>query len=114
MATISTNTASTISAMAPAVMAILPQSSVGHERRGAPDLDDLHLGAGLVGLVIHVGPGGPHLSVDPHATDALVVGDALENHRLLAHERRSARPDLGRRAEMLASQGTQGQQQDHR
>src|SRR5215218_11335009 len=99
MAMISTKIASTIKAMAPAVITV-PSSRVGrligHERRGAPDLDHLHARAGLVGLIVHVRPRGPDLAVDPHAADALAVLDPLEHRRALADERGRAGADLRR------------------
>src|SRR4029079_5445757 len=86
-----TKIATTIRAMAPAVMTAC--LSFGHERRCAPDLDHLHPGAGLERLVVVVRPRGPPLTVESHAPDALAVGDPLEHHRLLAHERRGAGAD---------------------
>src|SRR3954452_23757344 len=108
MAMMRTNTASTISAMAPAVMSIPFPSldpSIGHERRRAPDLHDLDARARLVRLVVQVGAGGPHLAVDPDATEALVVGDALQHHRRLAHQRRGAGAQVRRHAALRAGDG---------
>src|ERR687890_1424719 len=101
-AMISRNAASTISAMAPAVIAVLP--SLGHERRGAPDLDHLHAGARLIGLVLEVRARGPHLAVDAHAAHALVVGDALHDGGVAADERRRPGADLRRHPLVRAGQ----------
>src|SRR4051812_41697772 len=81
------NTASTISAMTPGSTTA---SSFRDERRGAPDLDDLDLLAGLDYVVVVVRPRGPPLAADPHAADALVVGDPLDDDRVATHQRRRA------------------------
>src|SRR4051812_13199945 len=104
---ISRNTASTIRAMAPAVISVLLSLSFGHERRGAPDLDHLHASAGLVDLLVQVGTGGPDLAVDLHAAHALLVGDALHHRRVAADEGRGARADLRRHALVRARQRPQ-------
>src|SRR4029079_11249435 len=83
------NTARTISAM---TAGSTSASSFRDERRGAPDLDDLHPLAGLDHLIVIVGARGPDLAADPHAAETLVVGDPLDDHRAAAHERRRAGP----------------------
>src|SRR3954453_18263755 len=93
------NTARTISAIRPAVIAV---SSFRDERRGAPDLDDLDPLAGLDDVVVVVRPRGPYLAVDPHAADALAVGDPLQHHAGAAHERRRAGAQLRRLAPVRA------------
>src|SRR5215213_10720808 len=100
-ATMNRNTAITISAMTPASTRA---SSFRDERRGAPDLDDLDPLAGVDDLVVVVGPRGPDLTIDPHAADALVVGDALDDHPGLADERGRAGAQLGRHAPVPAGQ----------
>ncbi len=81
-------------------------TSVHHEGGGAPDLDDLDALAGLDHLVLVVAARGPHLAaLDPHAADALVVGDPLEHHRAAPDERRRAGADRGRQAAVAPRDG---------
>src|SRR3954470_10440090 len=94
-ATISANSTST----APTIRPVIARSpSFADERGRAPDLDDLHARARLDDLVIHEGARRPHLAVDLHAADALVVGDPLEHHRGPPDQRGGAGADLRRRA----------------
>ena len=60
------------------------------ERRGAPDLDHVDALAGLDDVVLVVGARGPDLALDADAADALVVGDALDDHRRAPDQRRGA------------------------
>src|ERR1700680_3810923 len=62
--------------------------SVHHKRRRATDLDHLNPLAGVDHLVFVVAARGPHLTaLDLDATDALVVGDPLQHHRMTADQR---------------------------
>src|SRR3954454_2252380 len=110
-ATMNRNTARTISAIRPAVIAV---SSFRDERRGAPDLDDLDPLAGLDDVVVVVRAGGPHLAVDAHAADTLVVGDALHHHPGPPHQRRRAGAQPRRLAAVRAGQRPQAGEQDQR
>src|SRR5512142_186994 len=91
---ISRKTSTTIATMAPA----MPHSFslFAHERGRALDLHNLHAPALLDHLIVVERARSPHFPVDPDASDAFVVGDALEHDRLLADERRRAGPDLRR------------------
>src|SRR5690349_6320716 len=116
-AMINRKTASTISAMAPAVIGVLLSCHerrrallFGHERRGAPDLDDLDAGARLVDLILEVGPGRPHLAVDAHAPGALVVRDPLDHRGVPPDERVRAGADLRRR--LAERPGDRAQRED--
>src|SRR5690349_2011973 len=103
-ATSSANTTTT----AITITATIAASSMHHERGRAPYLDNLDALAGLDHLVVVEAARRPHLAaVDPHAADALVVGDALEHHRRPAHERGRARADRRRQAPVAARDGTQ-------
>src|SRR4051794_5751244 len=79
--------------------------SWGHHGSRAADLDDLHLGAGRDDHVVVVGAGRPDLAPDPHGSDALVVGDALEHDRVAADQRRGAGADLRRMVEVALGDG---------
>src|ERR687897_3790368 len=62
---------STTSATTPSTISVAigrPFLSVGDERRGAVDLDDLHAGTRLERLILVVGPRSPDLSADLHLT----------------------------------------------
>src|SRR4051795_13749161 len=88
MAAVSTtHSARTIRAIKRAVMR---SPSLADERRGAPDLEHVDLRPGFDDFVVVVGPSGPDLAVELHTPDAFEVGDALDDHRALAHERRGA------------------------
>src|SRR3954462_10303664 len=112
-ATKNRNTARTISAM---TAGSTTASSFRDERRSAPDLDDLHLLAGLDHLIVIVGAGGPHLAAYPHAAETLVVGDPLHDHRTAADERRRAGAQQRRlaavRAGERAQRGEEGDRDD--
>src|SRR5215213_10785035 len=109
-ATMNRNTARTISAMTPAS---ITASSFRDERRGAPDLDDLDPLAGLDHLVVVVRARGPHLAVDPHATDPLVVGDPLDDHAALADQRGRTGAQQRRPAPVRARERPHRPEQDH-
>src|SRR5215203_5495974 len=104
------NTARTISAITPGSMT---SSSFRDERRGALDLDHLDPLAGLDDLVVVVGPRGPHLAADPHAADALVVRDPLDDHPGGPDERRGAGAQPWWLAPVRPSQRPQRGEQDH-
>src|SRR5918994_895340 len=80
MSTTSATTPSTIS-----VAICAPFLSVGDQRRGAVDLDDLHARARLERGVLVVGACRPDLSADLHA--AAVRVDALDHRGRPAHQR---------------------------
>src|SRR3954453_18690667 len=109
-ATMNTNRARTIRAIRPAV---IRTPSLAPERCRAPDLEHVHPRARLDDFVVVVGARGPDLDVQPDATDALGVGDALDDGRGLAHQGRGARPQLALRALMLAGDRAQRREQDH-
>src|SRR3954470_10465479 len=110
-ATMNRNTARTISAMTPGSTRA---SSFRDERRGALDLDDLDPPADLDDVVVVVGPRGPDLAVDAHAADPLVVGDALEDHGLLADERGGTGTQVGGHPPHAARHRAQREQQGDR
>src|SRR3954468_8625981 len=95
----SANTTSTTATIRPAISCLL---LLCHERRRAPDLHDMHPGARLDHDVVVVAASGPDLPVDPHAPDALVVGDALEHDRAAADQRRGPGADLRRHRQVPA------------
>src|SRR3954470_13843349 len=109
-ATMKTNRARMIRTIRPAVMRSL---SFAHERGRAPDLEHLDAGSRLDDLVVVVGARRPDLAVELHAAHALGVGDALDDHRRLADQRRRTRPD-GARALVGTCDRPQRGQQDHR
>src|SRR3954447_24654655 len=92
-----TMTAATIS---PAIAA----PSFRYQRRGALDLHDLHLRARLDDLVLEIGPGRPHLALEPDR--AVVAVDLVEHGRLLADERRRAGPQLRRHRQVAPGDRT--------
>src|SRR3954454_3407037 len=100
------NTASTISAMTPASMALL----LGHERRGAPDLDHVHPLALLDHLILVVRPGRPHLALELDA--ALALREALDDRGGAADQRRRPRAQLRRHAAVRARERPQRREQD--
>src|SRR5215217_7160281 len=104
-ATMSRKTAMTMSAMSPA--SITAFLLLGHERRGAADLDHLHTRALGDHLVLVVGARPPRLALQLHAADVLVVGDAFQHHRGAADERRRARAQLCWLAAVAAGQRAQ-------
>src|SRR4051794_15790374 len=82
-----------------------------HERGGAADLDHLDALAGFDDAVLVEGAGGPDLAFDLRAADALLVGDALEDHRVAPDERGGARAHVRGHLEMTAGDGPhEGQQ----
>src|SRR5919108_566793 len=108
--TMNKNTAMTMSAINPASIGY---SSLRDERRGAPDLDHMHALAHVDGLVLVVGARRPHLAVDPHAADALVVGDPLDHHAGPPHQRGRAGAQPRRLPAVRASDRPQrGQEHD--
>src|SRR5690242_21344747 len=94
-----TNSANRISTAA-TIKPTIPASSVVHERRGAPDLHHVHARSRLEHLVLIVGARSPHLAVDAHLPDRLVVDDPLGHDRRAADERRGPGPQLRRHADM--------------
>src|SRR5215217_6621526 len=97
IATISTKKAITTSTISAAMEGV---SLLAHERRGAPDLDDLDRRTGLDDAVVVVGARSPHLAVDSHAADALVVRDPLKHDRAASDERGGAGAQLRRRSQV--------------
>src|SRR5579871_4528878 len=61
-----------------------------HERGRAPDLDDLDLLPRVDHFLVVIAACRPHFAADLDGAHALAVGDALEHHRMLSDERRSA------------------------
>src|SRR3954453_15679087 len=106
-----TNTARMIKTIRPAVMRSL---SFAYERGGAPDLEDVHARPRLDDLVLVVGARRPDLAPQLDAPDPLGVGDALDDGRRLADQRRGARADLPARAPVLAGDRAQRGEQDDR
>src|SRR5919198_4721449 len=90
-----TNSANTTSTMTTISAATAAPSLFAHERSRAPDLDHLHAPAGLDDIVLVVGARGPHLAVDLHHADALVVGDALEHDARTPDQRSRPGAQLG-------------------
>src|SRR5215218_1045586 len=111
IATISTKKAMTTSTMSAAIWGVL---LLAHERRGAPDLDDLDRRAGFDDAVVVVGACGPHLAIDSHAADALVVRDPLEHDRAAPDQRRRAGAQLRRRSHVRSRDRTHDPQRQHR
>src|SRR3954467_1325953 len=94
-----TNKANRISTAA-TIKPTIPASSVVDERRGAPDLHHVHARPRLEHLVLIVGARGPHLAVDPHLPDGVVVDDPLGDDRRAADERRGTGPQLRRHVDV--------------
>src|SRR6266540_5753646 len=97
----SANRISTAATIKPAI----PASSVVDERRGAPDLHHVYARPGLEHLVLIVGARAPHLAVDAHLPDAVVVDDPLGDDRRAADEGRRPRPQLRRHVDVAPRDG---------
>src|SRR3954470_2886820 len=108
-AVMNTNSARTIRTIKPAVMR---SPSLADERRGAPDLEHVDLRPGLDDFVVVVGPSGPDLAVELHTPDVLEVGDALDDRRALAHERRGPHLQHALAAGVIARDRAQRGKQD--
>src|SRR5512133_893210 len=89
-ATNNANRTSTAATIKPTI----PASSVVDERRGAPDLHHVHARPGLEHLVLIVGARAPHLAVEAHLAERLVVDDPLGDDRRAADERGGPGPQL--------------------
>src|SRR5919109_281067 len=87
--TISTTTATTMSAIRPAMVYLL----VGHEGGGSLDLEYVDAGALREHGVLVVGAGAPHLAADLHL--AAVRVHSLEHHGARSDERGGAGPHPG-------------------
>src|SRR3954451_14777960 len=83
------NTASTT--IPPAVIRI---SSFRDQRRGAVDLQHVHVVTGIDDLFLVVRARTPHLAADLHAPPGAV--DALQHRRACTHQRRGAGADVRR------------------
>src|SRR5215472_461662 len=103
----SANTTSTAMTMRAAMALSSFRASVHDERGGPPNFDDLHPLAGVDHLVVVVAAGRPHLAADPHAADALVVGDPLEHDRRPADERSGTRAYRRGQLAVAAGDGAQ-------
>src|SRR6476659_7791111 len=77
--------------------------SIGHERRGALDLDDLHVRADREDLVLVVRAGAPHLALE--LDGPRLAGDLLEHRRRAPDQRGGARADLRRHRAVAAGDG---------
>src|ERR1044072_8078808 len=109
-ATMNRNTASTTSAMTPASIP-LPPLLLADERRGAPDLHDVDALARLDHGVLVVGASSPALTLQLHASGALVVVDALGDHGTSADQRRRAGAQRGRHLAVRARERAQRAEQ---
>src|SRR5919201_1290858 len=78
----------------------IPASSLADERRGAPDLHHVHALARFDHTVLVVAARGPYFAVESHASDPLIVVDALEDHCGASDQRRRTRADLRRHVDV--------------
>src|SRR4051794_20055804 len=79
-----------------------------YQRRGALDLHDLDPGAGLEGVVLVVGAGGPDLAVQLHR--AAVAVDAVDHHGRRPDQRRRSGAQLRRHVQVAPRDRSQHQQ----
>src|SRR5919198_3128321 len=94
-----TNSANRISTAA-TINPTIPASSLADERRGAPDLHHVHALARFDHAVLVVAARGPHLAVEAHASDPLIVVDALEDNGGASDQRRRTRADPRRHVDV--------------
>src|ERR1700759_5367885 len=94
-----TNSAKRISTAA-TINPTIPASQVVDGRRGAPNLHHVHARPRLEDLVLVVGARAPHLAVEAHLAQRLVVDDALGDDRRAPDERGGPGPQLRRHVDV--------------